>query len=637
MAAFRKFIPALAVLVLVLGLVSTASAQTPFQCTATTGTATPLLRSEGMTELTGDIVLNCIGGTPTLNSPAGTIIPQANINVFLNTAVTSRLLNSSNQSEALLMVDDPGVGDQRICTAVNCPIVATSAVSGVPGANPFKTYVNGLGSTIAPINIWPGTVSGNAITFNGIPIEPPGSTGTRIYRITNIRANASAVAPGGFGTPGQVVAQLSTTPITAGASFTINNATQTIGFVQSGLTFSVYAFSNATSTGVPTIQQCANFRTSSGVPAGLVDLRFAENFTAAFKPRSATSYTAFAGVDVSPTPVSQNTPGLIYNSESGFYNSGLTAPFNAAGLADFGTRLRVTFSSIPNGVSLYVTTTNLQFDPSTGRATSQTLTSPTTNSARLVGTETGFFFPVQSSSTVTISSITYTYFPVTLTNGNGTAVWEVMGADPAVTNTYDFGVLAIANANAANNLPAAGTGNASGSFAPAPPAFVAADGAKAQGTGFAVPRFADTGSAKKVLGVALCRTILLFPYVTNIQGFDTGLAISNTTQDPLGTAPQSGTCDLNFYGSNAPTVLTTGAIAGGGQYVNTAGGAAPGFQGYVIAICNFQYAHGFAFVSDVGARNIAMGYLALVMPDGGRTNVNAGLATANGTGELLGQ
>jgi hypothetical protein len=36
----------------------------------------------------------------------------------------------------------------------------------------------------------------------------------------------------------------------------------------------------------------------------------------------------------------------------------------------------------------------------------------------------------------------------------------------------------------------------------------------------------------------------------------------------------------------------------------------------MIAVCNFQYAHGFAFVSDVGARNLAMGYLALVLQNG---------------------
>ena len=37
----------------------------------------------------------------------------------------------------------------------------------------------------------------------------------------------------------------------------------------------------------------------------------------------------------------------------------------------------------------------------------------------------------------------------------------------------------------------------------------------------------------------------------------------------------------------------------------------------MFAVCNFQYAHGFAFISDVGARNLAMGYLAVVIPDPG--------------------
>jgi len=41
-----------------------------------------------------------------------------------------------------------------------------------------------------------------------------------------------------------------------------------------------------------------------------------------------------------------------------------------------------------------------------------------------------------------------------------------------------------------------------------------------------------------------------------------------------------------------------------------------GFNGYAIAVCNFQLAHGFAFISDVGARNLAMGYLALIFANG---------------------
>ena len=43
---------------------------------------------------------------------------------------------------------------------------------------------------------------------------------------------------------------------------------------------------------------------------------------------------------------------------------------------------------------------------------------------------------------------------------------------------------------------------------------------------------------------------------------------------------------------------------------------APEFQGYVIAVCEFQYAHGFAFITDGfgGVRSLAQGYLALVIP-----------------------
>ncbi|MCC6294299.1 MAG: hypothetical protein IT164_16740 [Bryobacterales bacterium] len=49
--------------------------------------------------------------------------------------------------------------------------------------------------------------------------------------------------------------------------------------------------------------------------------------------------------------------------------------------------------------------------------------------------------------------------------------------------------------------------------------------------------------------------------------------------------------------------------------------ATAGFQGYVIAQCAFQYAHGYAFISDLGAQRLAQGYLALVMDEsiGSRT------------------
>jgi len=56
-----------------------------------------------------------------------------------------------------------------------------------------------------------------------------------------------------------------------------------------------------------------------------------------------------------------------------------------------------------------------------------------------------------------------------------------------------------------------------------------------------------------------------------------------------------------------------------------------GFSGYMIAQCRFQFAHGFAFISDLGARNLAMGYLALIIPDVG---ANAGVRAACGSSAL---
>lgn len=106
------------------------------------------------------------------------------------------------------------------------------------------------------------------------------------------------------------------------------------------------------------------------------------------------------------------------------------------------------------------------------------------------------------------------------------------------------------------------------------------------------------------------KTHILFPFMTNQAGFDTGFAIANTGADPFGTAGLAGACTLNFYsGAASPAPVTTASIAQGETYTNLVSSIAPGFQGYVIASCNFPLAHGFSFISDLGARNLAMGYL----------------------------
>ncbi|MCL4401473.1 MAG: hypothetical protein M1436_02235 [Acidobacteria bacterium] len=610
--AFRKRLTALAVLVLALGLITTASAQGPaFQCTANAGVP-PLARGEGLTELVGDIVLNCTGGTPT---PVGTSIPQANISIFLNTAVTSRLIGSA--SEALLMIDEPTTTlsstQMNICgSTTGCTTVGAGGGSGT-----FKA------SGVA--NTFQGVVSGNSVTFIGIPVEPPGSVGTRIYRITNVRANASALFTGAA-VPNQIVALISATPATGPtgltSSFPINNPQQIVGFVQQGLNFDVRDINNKNTVTVDVaagvFAQCQDQKSSSG--AGVL-LRYQEGFATAFRPRT---IAAPASADASPAPASQATPGLIYNSESGLYNPLAFGASTLVGLADFGTRLKATFSNIPAGVNLWVSTTNTS-------ASGANLAFTNASFARLVGAETGAFFPLAKTDTLASTDV----YSVPLTNGGGTVVWEVLSSQPLVQESFLFRVILAYSASPATNSPATGSALVAGSFAPTPPAFSASDGAKASAT-LPIPRFIDTGKGINFFRIAQCRSILLFPFVTNQAGFDTGLAISNTTTDPFGTAAQNGSCDLSFYGANAPAVVNTGTIASGTTYAAVASTIAPNFQGYVFAVCGFQMGHGFAFVSDIGARNLAMGYLALVVPDGVSRPSGVTLQGA-GTGELLGQ
>ncbi len=147
------------------------------------------------------------------------------------------------------------------------------------------------------------------------------------------------------------------------------------------------------------------------------------------------------------------------------------------------------------------------------------------------------------------------------------------------------------------------------------------------------PRFKEKLVEGDALVISACRTILLFPYITNQIGFDTGIVIANTSSDPLSgnsARQQQGACTLYYYGGTtgggaAPSAQTTDIIPTGQQLTFTLSGGgnyaapgAPGFQGYMFALCNFQFAHGYAFVTKMGAVDIAHGYLALVVPDRSR-------------------
>jgi hypothetical protein len=663
MPEFRKWIIALAGLALFAGLASAqvggGNTNTGNEtCTSQTA-VTPTLRAEGYTEVAGDIVISCTGGAPPAPN-TGTPIPTANIIVFVNTAVTSRLLASTvtsggTPSEALLLIDEPGAPlpeagygttvPQTLCTNAagtaaqfgagfgGCPeYVGTSTVAGslnsVPvSSNPSTTAgacSGGTAGTCAPgANVFQGVVQGNQVTFFGIPVLAPSTQGSRVYRITNIRVNANGITAGGP-TPGQVTASIS---ISSSTALSITNSTLTVGFVLQGLSPTGTLVKNSSNTGNAsgsgvTFNQCSSASvtsTSSTAAVGL--LQYQENFGTAFKIRQQVA--------------AQNIPGTIYNSESNFVTgNSFAAPGTGntylPGQADYATRLKATFSNVPAGVSIFVSTRDVANSfttpggiPNAVLVVSETATDATSDfgiaaSASPAGvplsSQTGVY-TAANGSTVGIA-------PVSISAaGTGLAVWEVVNTNPNTIDTLLFSVFISYSASPATNSPAAGAMTVTMSFAPTPSggAFTATTGAAASNT-LTIPRFSDSlDITKSFANVVLCTTALLYPYVINVTGFDTGIAIANTTTDPFGTTAQAGTCSLYFYGTAQPTVnpFVTPTVATATVYATLASTVAPGFDGYMIANCNFQLAHGFAFVSDIGARNLAMGYLPLILTRSG--------------------
>jgi hypothetical protein len=655
---FRRWILALTVLAL---CVAGANAQIQggsgtgsFTCNAINGAVTPTLRSEGITELVGDIVLQCTGGT---NLALGAQIPQANITVFLNTQITSRLMGNStgnNASEAVLFIDDPnttegGYGPTVPITLCTTPgtgcieWVGNSTVAGgagVPVATNPNTGTNGVFSPtqLAPgPNTFQGIINpdGKSVTFFGVPVMPPVTAGLiRQFRITNVRANATAI-PAGANTPGNVQALISI----SGSSFVpLTNSQIVVGYVIPGLNASLRTAANdgGVDSATRAFQQC--FDASKGKLAAV--LRYRSNFGTAFKTR----VLATANNTGQDATAVQNVPGSANNavSESGFIFGGnqgnivgtplvptsINSGSRVAGLADFGTRFKAVFNNIPAGVSIWVSTANLN---GTAQMTSPG-NSTTTSFAQLIVSDTspenGSAAPVLTA-TGSSGSVQYVAFTPAAGTNSVTAVWEVINSNVNQNNqTFDFATWVAYTPNIASNVPASpGAITVSLSYAPISSTFSASSSAT-------IPRFIDLGTGDNLnyANFSICTTSLLFPYITTVTGFETGIAIANTSMDPFATGTQAGTCTLYWYGNNNGGATntpipssTTPSVAAGTVYTTVSSAttnAGPNFTGYMIATCNFQLAHGSAFVTDVGSRGILSGYLALVMTNTGNRTGN---------------
>ena len=569
MADFRRFLPALVLFALIAMVSVPASAQTAFTCVNNAGVP-PTVRAEGITELVGDIVLNCSGSTGVV--PASGII--ANVQIFLNTNVTSRLIPAlgTNILESLLILNE--------------------GVPTVSAANPF----------------FPGTLAGaNSVVWLGVPILAPGSTSS-IIRITNVRANASAVSsinpnlPSSL-IPAQIVAFIS---ITGSTSVPVNNPQQIVAFAQQGLVSSMTSAN---------YKQCVTATSDSSTqPSPMPGFTFTEGFASSFK----TMYQTLAAADgLVGRGTGPSTPGVAYYDEGGFMTS-----VAGVGSASQGTQLQVVFTNIPAGATVNVPT--------------------------IIGTGAGSYAWLVNNSATNPGFIASAPYALTASGTTATATYEVGADNPFALDTFTGSFWLSYTSNPANGVPSLSPPAMSAALSFAPISTVTTASSTAP-----IPRFVNTGVAASIVTVNACVTNLLYPYATTVTGFDTGLAIANTGVDITGlstTSPgQSGTCTIYMFGTGAPaTAPMTGTIAAGTVYawslyngsVDAAVPSVPDFSGYVIARCNFQYAHGYAFISNLGLgpTGWAQSYLALVIPDRGGDRPPDGFTTAlPGSGEILSQ
>ncbi len=414
-ALWRCF-SAVALLSLFAGL---ARAQTPpFQCQANKGVP-PSLRGEGYTELAGDILITCTGGSATAPGTSTASDPnlQGNITVILPAPITSRPIGSettANFSEALLLIDEPsspvgcsvsGASAPALTAATSCPQIANlSSTGGIFGTG-FNAFSGQLFSSSA-------TGPPNQVTFLGIPVLPPVTAGiSRVFRITNVRINASAALAGSpIG---------ATIPIDATVIFNSNaQRTLFLGTVPLG-------------TVIPSLGTGVSISNT-----GSASLTYTEGFAEAFKTRVADPNGMLgnnAGTESGYVPylnLSSIAPFIGAPNPGADVTTNIFDGTSPAGLADFGTRLKAVFNNVPPGATIWAATTN----------TAANSTAPATPgvTAQLTASETGVFSPVPGTTTLGGAPSAVPLAALPNLAGTSTAIWEITIATPGVVGAINI-------------------------------------------------------------------------------------------------------------------------------------------------------------------------------------------------------
>jgi hypothetical protein len=343
----------------------------------------------------------------------------------------------------------------------------------------------------------------------------------------------------------------------------------------------------------------------------------------------------------SPNPPQAIGTVPVANHGYGLYDANGTG-ISAAGVATQGTRLALNFTNQPQGINIYVPPVIYLVNSITGNTTGvMVLTNTAADGSGSFAPPSGITAAGASNGKAGSASITIGTNPLSQVS-NGLAVYEILFSDP---NSIEFTTVPVVvaypsnlSANPPIGLPVPGVVEQVGaSFAP----FYVSSSARQPSFTLPVPRFIPSNAPLNIIEVVKCACDILFPFVASTGGFDTGIAIANTSLDPgaaygFGATPQQGTVTFFYYGTGAngaaPPPSQTSAVvpagqvltyvlsSGGGSVGNSANGLdnrANGFEGYIIAQTGFQYCHAYAFISPLGggpaSNGVSEGYLGIIL------------------------
>jgi hypothetical protein len=473
-----------------------------------------------------------------------------------------------------------------VFATLNLPITSKLiSATGYTG-NSDATLLYTQGGVTTP---YPGTVTGEQVSFSGVTF----TTGAAFnLEIANVRVNATgATSPqvtetvdiqytsGGLST--------NYNPATAAGAQDVSNNQFQIGYILASL--------GATNFAGTAPFNVTNYTVCSG------------------NPLPAGGTTTVSATNLAFTVNIKELVGGAFKTQAEEVGAYIPAGANATGIgtATSSDEIVLTLGNVPASATVYLPQTLTVNGTTIALTTSSVATTPA--AINTLGNQAAF----------------------TPSNGTVTATYTVTAAVSTGASTFPITVYPIF---AANSAPAQGAITALTSYAPA---------AAVTGPASGIPTFA-VSTATPINGstITICQTTLMFPYVTNATGFETGIAISNTTTDNLKTTggsvatPTNGTCTLNFYGNAAqPTATVTPTL---GAYSAAAPTVVPvfaniltnmvgsgGFSGYAIAQCNFQEAHGFAFITDTtGTFSGTEGYLAVIVPNTRGENTETSLSVS---------